>query len=238
MPVQKPERQNDDGQTGTIGDQPQHHSDGQTEEPTVDHGPAAVYNDLRLRHRKPVLGEQQTAQENEHGGQDEGRQHHGKERPGGDAVIAEEVEILRIAEGGDHSAEVGGAVLENEQQRGVLFLPCDGEDEPAQRKKGQQGSIVGQEHGAEHGDDHQRRAYAPDGGKGVHHPLGKSGKDIQIPQRAHYRQNAEQAGEGLEVIISQICAVGRNEESGRCRRQQGDDQHGVGAAPGSDCVHK
>ena len=143
-----------------------------------------------------------------------------KERPGGDAVIAEEVEILRIAEGGDHSAEVGGAVLENEQQRGVLFLPCDGEDEPAQRKKGQQGSIVGQEHGAEHGDDHQRRAYAPDGGKGVHHPLGKSGKDIQIPQRAHYRQNTEQAGEGLEVIIPQICAVERNEESGRCRRQQ------------------
>ena len=220
MPVQKPERQNDDGQTGTVGDQPQHHSDGQTEEPAVDRGPAAVYDDLCLRHRKPVLGEQQAAQENEDGGQDEGRQHHGKERPGGDAVIAEEVEILRIAEGGDHSAEVGGAVLENEQQRGVLFLPCDGEDEPAQREKGQQGGIVGQEHGAEHGDDHQRRAYAPDGGKGVYHPLGKGGKDIQIPQRAHHRQNTEQAGEGLEVIIPQICAVGRNEESGRCRRQQ------------------
>ena len=143
MPVQKPERQNDDGQTGTVGDQPQHHSDGQTEEPAVDRGPAAVYDDLCLRHRKPVLGEQQAAKKNEHGGQDEGRQHHGKERPGRDAVIAEEVEVLRIAEGGDHSAEVGGAVLENEQQRGVLFLPCDGEDEPAQRKKGQQGGIVG-----------------------------------------------------------------------------------------------
>ena len=96
-------------------------------------------------------------------------------------VLAVKIEILRIAEGREHSAEVGGAVLQNEQERGVLFLTGRGKHKPTQWQKSQQGGIIGQEHRAEHGDNHQRRTNAPGSGKGVYHPLGKSGKDMQIP---------------------------------------------------------
>jgi len=37
--------------------------------------------------------------------------------------------------------------------------------------------------------------------KGVYHPLGKSGKDMQIPQSTHHCQHTKQASKRLEVII-------------------------------------
>ena len=150
-----------------------------------------VYCGLRFRHTKLVLWKRQAAQENEDGRQDEGRQHCGKKHFRGKAVIAEKIEILRIAEGRNHPTEVGGAVLQNEQKRGVLFLTGRRKNKPAKRQKSQQGGIIGQEHRAEHGDDHQRRTHAPNRGKGVHHPLGKCGKDMQIPQRAHHCQHTK-----------------------------------------------
>ena len=116
--------------------------------------------------------------------------------------IAEKIEVLRIAERCDHSAEVGGTVLQNEQERRVLFLSSGGKNKPAQWQKSQQGGIIGQEHRAEHGDNHQRRTHAPDSGKGVYHPLGKSGKDMQIPQSTHHCQHTKQASKRLEVIIT------------------------------------
>ena len=139
---------------------------------------------------------------NENSRQDEWRQHCGKKHFRGKAVIAEKIEILRIAEGRDHSAEVGGAVLQNEQERGVLFLAGRGKNKPAKRQKGQQGGIIGQKHRPEHGDDYQRRTNAPDSRKGVYHPLGKRGKDMQIPQSTHHCQHTKQASKRLEVIIT------------------------------------
>ena len=201
VPIQKPERQDNDRQAKDIGHQPQHHGDGQTEQSAIDGGLTGVYRDLRFRHGKPVFGKCQTAQENEDGRQDEGRQHCRKERLYGKAVIAEKIEVLRIAEGRDHAAEIGGAVLQNEQERGVLFLTGRGKNEPAQRQKGQQGGIIGQKHRPEHGDDHQRRAHAPNGRKSMYHPLGKGRENMQVPQGAHYCQHAKQAGECLQVII-------------------------------------
>ena len=92
--------------------------------------------------------------------------------------------------------------MQNEQKRGVLFLTGRGKHKPAKRQKGQQGGIIGQKHRPEHGDNHQRRTHAPDSGKGAYHPLGKSGKDMQISQSAYHRQNTEQAGKRFKVIIT------------------------------------
>ena len=55
----------------------------------------------------------------------------------GKTVIAKKIEILRIAEGRDHSAEVSGTVLQNEQERRVLFLSSGGKNKPAQWQKSQ-----------------------------------------------------------------------------------------------------
>ena len=67
VPVQKPERQNNDRQTKDIGHQPQHHRNGQAKQSPIDGGLTGVYCDLRLRHGKPVFGKRQAAQENEDG---------------------------------------------------------------------------------------------------------------------------------------------------------------------------
>ena len=52
--------------------------------------------------------------------------------------------------------------MQNEQKRRVLFLSSGGKNKPAQWQKSQQGGIIGQEHRAEHGDNHQRRTHAPE----------------------------------------------------------------------------
>lgn len=88
--------------------------------------------------------------------------------------------------------------------RSAVCFSCPVEERTNQPQwqKSQQGGIIGQEHRAEHGDNHQRRTHAPDSGKGVYHPLGKSGKDMQIPQSTHHCQHTKQASKRLEVIIT------------------------------------
>ena len=85
-------------------------------------------------------------QENENSRQDEWRQHCRKKHLCGKVVIAEKIKILRIAERCDHSAEIGGTVLQNEQERRVLFLTGGGKNKPAKWQKSQQGGIIGQKH--------------------------------------------------------------------------------------------
>ena len=92
--------------------------------------------------------------------------------------------------------------MQNEQERGVLFLTGRGKNKPAKRQKCQQGGIIGQKHRPEHGDDHQCCTYAPNRGKGVYHPLRKSGKDLQVSQSTYHRQNTEQTGKRFEVVIA------------------------------------
>ena len=66
------------------------------------------------------------------------------------------IKVLRVAERREHSAEVGGNVLHDEGERHVLFFARRGQNEVTERQEGEKRHVVGDQHGAEEGDVHER----------------------------------------------------------------------------------
>ena len=78
------------------------------------------------------------------------------ERRGRNVELGVQIQVLRIAERRQHAAEVCSNVLHDEGECHVLFLVRGAEDVIAQRQKGQQRHVVGDEHRADEGDINQR----------------------------------------------------------------------------------
>ena len=79
--------------------------------------------------------------------------------------MAVQVQVLGVAERGEHPAQVGGDVLKDKHQRHGVFLSGAFEHVIAQGEKGQQSHVVGDEHGSDKGDIHQgdhRHAQRPE----------------------------------------------------------------------------
>ena len=80
------------------------------------------------------------------------REHEEKEFPKRHSGNAVEVEVLRIADGGEHAAEVRGNGLHDDNGDHVLVLlplPCQSENDECKRDKGDECNIIGHEHTAE-----------------------------------------------------------------------------------------
>ena len=77
---------------------------------------------------------------------------------------------------------------------GQLFLSRLLQDHPAQRQKGQQGRVVGQQHGAHQRDKHQGRAHAAGGSEQLQQLPGDHREQAHAAQGAHHRQHTEQTG--------------------------------------------
>ena len=148
--------------------------------------------------------------------------------------MIEQVQILWIAEGRQHPTQIGGTVLQNKGKSYQLFLSRFMQDEPAQRQKGQQCGIVGQQHGSNQRDEHQCDHHAAAGMKRPHQLLGQYGKQSHPAQSADDCQNAEQTRQRFDIVIAYIRCVRRYETSGHSRRQHRDQRHGIGLAPGKN----
>ena len=83
---------------------------------------------------------------------DKRREHNAHELTVGNTELGIEIEVLRIAEGGEHTAEVGGYILHYVGERHILFLARGVQDEVAERQEGQERHIVGNQHRADKGD--------------------------------------------------------------------------------------
>ena len=192
--IQHQQSHHDNEQSQPVGDSPQHHSHRHAEQHTVYHGAALVRQRLLPGNGQALPRQEQAAQQNQHRGQQERRQHDGQELPVGDVVVIEQIQVLGIAEGRQHTAQIGGAVLQDERQRRPFRLACALQHEPAQGQKRQQRRVVGQQHGAHQRDAYQRRHRAAGGVEHLHQPLRQQRKQSHAAQRTHHRQHAQQAG--------------------------------------------
>lgn len=86
-------------------------------------------------------------------------------------IITEQVKVLRVAKGREHSAKVGGAVLQDKGKRQVPVLSGGVQNEPTQWQKRQQSGVVGQQHGANQCDEDQGGHDATGGVKQLHQLL-------------------------------------------------------------------
>jgi len=74
-----------------------------------------------------------------------------------DMEIGIQIQILRIAEGGEHTAQICRDVLQHEQICHIFFLLRYRQSEIAQRQKGNQCHVVGNDHRADEGDGYEQK---------------------------------------------------------------------------------
>jgi len=141
-----------------IGNSAEYYRDSESEESKVEHASLRVELGLFLIQLKRLcLHENETAHGNKHDGEKERRCHDRHKLTRGNAELSVEVQILRIAEGREHTAEVCGNILHNERERHILGLARSGQHEVSERQERKQCHIVCDKHRTDEGDVHQRK---------------------------------------------------------------------------------
>ena len=138
-----------------------------------------------------------------------------------------QVQILRIAEGSQHPAQIGRDILQDEHSCHVPLFPRSGKYQIPQRKKGDQRHIIGDQHRANEGDITQRNGSHAGISRQTNHFPGQNGKKVNVFQSADHGKRSEKAAERLYVKILGILRVRRHQKGGDRRRAKGNERHHV-----------
>lgn len=167
------------------------------------------------------------AERDENHGKEERREHDSHEFHIRDIEERIEIQVLRIAERGQHTTEICGDVLENEHIRHVFLIVRSLKHDTAEGKKRYQSHIVCDEHGADKRYVHKCDDRIAKIVRQSDYAFGGNGEEIDTSQGADYRKGTEKAGEGSRVYVGKIFAVGRHDNrgyGGGCKR---DNEHGI-----------
>jgi hypothetical protein len=153
--------------------------------------------------------------------------HYKRELTRGDIELIIYVEVLRVAERCEHTAEVCGDVLHNESKRHIFLLARAVQCEKSEGQKSDESHIVGYQHRADKRDIHQRdhakaRVFAE-----LYYFASKNGKKSDISERAYHGKNGKEAGERFEIEISEIFFIRRHKKSGYTCRGECDKENSV-----------
>jgi len=187
---------------------------------------------------KVALGDKQAAGRYQNDGNHKGPKHDACEFTSWNIEGGVEIQILRVAKGREHAAEVSGDVLQDEDGGQILFAAGKGENEITQRQEGDQRHIVGNQHGADEGDiDQRQRCGARRAGENDD-AVRQDGEKVDVFQRADDRQSNKQAAQRFEIIVFQILLIRRHDAGGERRQHKGDDEHSVFAQEGDNLLRK
>ena len=216
--IRKEQHKRNHHQTDPVGNAAEHDGDGQRKQREVQQRPLCrEARRLFLDFKRFSLDENQAAGRNQRDRNGERQRHDPHEFARRDGEFGVQIQILRIAKGREHAAQVGRNVLQNERDRHVLFLAGGRKHEIAQRQERQQRHIVGDEHGTDEGDIHQRQHAHAGVSEQLNDAPGKDIEELNVLERADYRQHAEQAGQGLHVEVTQILRIHRHHNAGEQR---------------------
>lgn len=171
--------------------------------------------------------EEETEERDEENRREERHRHHPEKPHGRNLKIAVEIEVLRVPERGEHPAEVGSGVLQNEDERHVLFLFAREKDETGERQKSEERHVVRYQHGAEESDVCQAEDAGTEIPREGDNLLREDGKEPNVPERTDHGEGGEQAGEGRPVEIGEICRVRMDENHGDRRERERNQKYGI-----------
>ena len=178
------------------------------------------------------------AREDHHGCREKERKHNGHKFQIADLVFGIYVKILRIAEGGQHTAEIGGDVLQDEDERHLGFLACCGKNVIAEGQEGNKRHIVCDQHGADKGDENKRHHRGAKISRRVNNAPRKNGKESNILESADHRKGTEETRQRLEIKVFEIVAVRLDQKAGEESQGRRDHQHGVALYKSFNRRHK
>ena len=142
-------------------------------------------------------------------------------------IVGIKVQILRITEGSEHTAEVGGDVLHDEYECGVLLFAARGQRKPAERQEGNERHVVGHDHGAEIRHENEREGDAAHVSERGDDPGRQPLEEVPLFECGNDGERTEKAGQRVKIEIIRISRIRRHETACHRRRNDGDDQNGV-----------
>ena len=223
---QKPRRHG--GQHQPDGQQPENHEDRHQEQRQVQagsHGRQPVFP--AVADPQSVGLDQKAAARHQRNRHHKGPEHNGKEFSGGNLKVRIQIQILRVAEGRQHAAQIGGNILKNEDQRYIPFFSDGGEHQIPQRQERNQRHIVSNQHGTDEGDVAQSDSRRAGVARQADDLPGQYGEEVNVLQSADHSQRTEQAAQGFPVEIPGVLRVRRHQKGRNDRRAESDQQYGV-----------
>ena len=228
MPVERQQHGDDRRQHQPDGQQAENHQDCHQEKRHVycraRDGQAVL---LLLVNAQAVLRNEQAARRHQRHRDDERPEHDAHEFARRDLKMRVQIQVLRVAKGREHAAEVRRNILQNEHQRHIALAPRRGEDKISQRQEGDQRHIVGNQHGTDERDIRQRKRRRTGVARQTDDAPCENGKKVYVLQRTDDRQRAEQAAERFQIEIAPVLRVRRHQQRGHNRRAQRDQRHGI-----------
>ena len=149
--------------------------------------------------------------------------HYGKELARVYGIIGVKIQVLRIAERREHTAEVCGDVLHYKHESGILFLAAGREREPPERQKSYERHIVRHNHRAEIGHEDQRERDAAHIAERRDYLARQPLEKVSFFEGGHDGERAEQTRKRVEVEIIGISRVGMHENAGHRGGDSGND---------------
>ena len=212
---QHEERDGDGGEPDIKREHPENYEHREREEYEIHrHPPYGRRGDFGGLELHPDGSDEEAGEGYEHERHPERKRHYLEKLLCRDGIVGIKIEVLRIAERGEHPAEIGGYVLHDEDESGVLSLPTGGQHIISEGQEGDERHIVCHDHGAEIRDENEgERDSAHIAERGDYlsrQPL----EEPALFERADHGEGAEEAGQGVGVEVVDISRVRRHEEAG------------------------
>ena len=223
-------------QAQPVGNASEHHQNGYGKENQVRGQPSHGHFGLFAGEADGIFGKGQTAERDHEHCQNEGRKHGDHELPVPDSEIGVQVEVLGIAEGGEHTAQVGCDVLKNEYICHISLIAGAVQDDVAQRKEGEQCHVIGDEHGTDEGDVHQGNGGKTEVLCEAYDLFRTDIEETDLPEGADHGKGTEKAGQGTEVKVAEIRGVRRYDDGRDQGENGGNGKNDISADKSGDCV--
>ena len=218
MRARLPENDGDDDEPDIEGEDAEHDEHGEREEDEVDdHPPRGRRGGLRGLELDIHGFDEEAGDGDEQERDRKGQRHDLEEFSRRDGVVGIEIEVLGVAEWGEHAAEVRRHVLHDEDEGGVLLFAAGGEHIEPEGEEGDERHIVCHDHGPEVSDEDERKSDA------AH--IAERGDDLArqpfeepaLFECADHGEGAEEAGEGVEVEVVGVGGVRGHEKASHRR---------------------
>jgi hypothetical protein len=182
---------------------------------------------MRYDHKRLIFNEN-NAEESYHKYRDnEGEKHYEREFADGYVEFIIYVEVLRVAEGRYHTAEVCRDILHDKRERHIFLLAGAVEGEEAEGQKCYERHIICYEHRADEGDVDKRDNAKARIFTELYDLTRKYREKADVAESANHRKHGKKASERFEIEISEVGGVGRHDERSYHRGGYRYEKHGI-----------
>ena len=239
LAIQQQQGQHHAAQHPGPAQKPQHRHKAQAEERQIQPEPFLL-QPRRLAekdlHRLP--GQQQAGRQDQRQGQEPDGEGDAQKLPHAQLVVGVEVQVLGVAHGGQHTAQVGRHGLQHHHPDQRLFLPRQPQHHHREGHEGQQRHVVCDEHGGEEAQQHQQQPQPPEAAGFFAQQVRQMGEEPGLPEPRHHHHQAVEQRQGAQIRIVQITCVRRHEDAAHQRRQRRDQQNRLPPDKGANTSHK